>query len=490
MIDKNVHWGLRRLLLIIGAVVMSFSVILNAQPVFSDYFLPRTLRVDYYHSGNKNQDRVAIDRLYDAGPWAGPQTRLLDNLNLGYYQLRVIDSSSEELIYTRGFSTLFNEWQSTEEANAGKEKVLHETLRMPFPKNSVKIQLIKRDSTNKFGPVFYEGIIDPQMAWISNEKRDSQSMVFSVLNNGDPENHVDISFLAEGYAQDEAGKFLQDVQRMLKALFSAEPFKSQQKAFNARAVFKASGESGTDDPRNNQYRHTPLETSFNTFNSQRYVMTEANRKMQDMISQVPTDAVVILVNHPAYGGGGILNFYACTTVDHQHSEFVFVHEFGHSFAGLGDEYYTSDVAYTDFFAEGVEPWEKNVASEVSAANIKWKRFLSSGIQLPTPWQKEKYDQKSAEYPKVIAALTEKGASESDIAKARADHQRWVDGFFDRHPMKNKVGAFEGAGYASTGLYRPALNCIMITRGAKDFDPVCQAAISEVIALWTGSTDGK
>jgi hypothetical protein len=209
-------------------------------------------------------------------------------------------------------------------------------------------------------------------------------------------------------------------------------------------------------------------------------MSFDNRNIRDIASAVPYDALFLVVNTDQYGGGGIYNLYACSAADNRWSEYVFVHEFGHSFGGLGDEYYTSDVAYSDFYPQGVEPWEPNVTALLDPEHVKWQQFLTPGIPIPTPWDKEKYDREESEYRRKLKELREKKAPESEIEKVRVEHQKWVEHFFQNHRYRDAVGAFEGAGYASKGLYRPALNCIMFSKGNIPFDPVCRAAIEHRI----------
>ena len=452
---------------------------------FDRYFHDQTLRIDYFHIGTATEDVFAPDEMYLLQGWSGPRDSNMSALNLGHYLLRLYDVASDELIYDFTYSTLFNEWQTTDVGISGKTGAIHETIRIPLPKATARLELWKRDKSNVFSIKFHEMEIDPASYHIRRESPANDVQVFDIMIHGPAAEKVDLAFLGDGYQHHEAGKFLQDVRRMTDALFAVSPFKERKSDFNVRALFKPSQESGTDDPREDVYRNTALNASFNTFDSQRYLMLFDNRSIQDVRDTAPSDAICILINHDRYGGGGIFNLYGSTTVDNEWSEFVFVHEFGHSFAALGDEYYSSQVAYNDFFQDGIEPWERNVAANVEKANIKWKSYLSRKIDLPTDWQKAEYDQMRRNHASHIADLRNTDATPEVIATAIEANRQAVADFFGTHKLRDKVGAFEGAGYADTGLYRPSLNCLMFTRVAKTFDPVCHDALLEVIDYWTG-----
>ncbi len=481
MTAKSVHRGI-----IVICAIICFSAGLSASP-FDHFFQDKTLRIDYFHIGTASEDMVALDDMYIIDGWAGPRASKMSALNLGHYMLRLYDAASGKLIYDYTYSTLFNEWQTTDAGISGQTGAIHETIRMPLPKAPIRVELWKRDKSNAFTIKFHEQEIDPASYHIRKEAPANDIQVFDHMINGPAADKVDIAFLAEGYQHHEAGKFLQDVKRMTDALFAVSPFKDRRGDFNIRALFKPSQESGTDDPREGIYRNTILNSSFNTFDSQRYLMLFDNRSIQNMRDAAPSDVVCVLINHDRYGGGGIFNLYASTTVDNEWSEFVFVHEFGHSFAALGDEYYTSQVAYNDFFQEGVEPWERNVAANIEKGSIKWKSYLSRKIALPSDWKKAEYDQMRRNHATHIADLRNANTPAEEVAAAIAANQQEVVDFFRNHKLRDKVGAFEGAGYADTGLFRPSLNCLMFTRVAETFDPVCHDALVEVIDYW--SSDG-
>ena len=453
---------------------------LISQTEYKEYFTDDALRIDYFHSGTKEKEIITIDQMYRVAPWAGSRENLIDTLNAGYYMIRVFDLKSNKLIYSYGFSNLFNEWQTTEEAIKGAWKTIHETVLIPYPKNEVQVEFWRRDKEEYFTKLIFNSIIDPKSYSINNEERDSNVIILDSIKNGDYSHKVDLVIMGEGFTSDEFEKFLNVAHSLSDTLFTISPFKEYSKQFNIYFVLKPSRDSGVDDPRKGIFHNTSLNASFNTFNTQRYMMTFDTKSVHDVASMVPYDAIIILVNTETYGGGGIYNYYACTSAFNKWSAYIYIHEFGHSFAGLDDEYYTSDVAYSDFHPAGTEPWEVNVTALLDPQNIKWKKYVSEGVPIPTPWDKEKYDKKSLEYREGLNSLIKKKASEAEVEKFKKHRQKWLDDFFAKHKYHGKIGAFEGAGYSSKGLYRPSLNCIMFSKGLSDFDVVCRNAIEKRI----------
>ncbi|XOV95379.1 MAG: M64 family metallopeptidase [Bacteroidota bacterium] len=329
--------------------------------------------------------------------------------------------------------------------------------------------------------------IDPAIA--KEVLLDPEVQVFTSLDNGDPHVKADIAIIGEGYTAAEAEKFQNDLQRFTEVFFKAEPCRSNKDKFNIRGVLKPSEDSGISEPRAGITKNTSVGATFNSMGSERYVLTEANQALQDIAGHVPYDALYIMVNHSRYGGGGIYNLYCVYTTDNIFSEYLMVHEFGHSFFGLADEYYTSPTAYTDFYTVDKEPNEPNITSIADPEKIKWKHLLTLGIELPTTWNKAPYDSIDLEWQKVraaindsIAALQRNGASAEAVrgAKAYYDYRdslrnTEVQSFLEGSPFAGQVGAFEGAGYMPSGLYRSSVNCIMFTK-TDYFCPVCQEAM--------------
>ena len=481
--------------IIITIFILFIFVSLPAQTDlrFDDYFGDKTMRIDYFHTGDSETDIISLDEIYVYGIWAGSTVNLIDKFNNGKYYVKVYDAQNEKLIFSKGFDSYFYEYQTSGKAKKGIKKTFAESVLIPLPKRKIKFVLLKRDEKNKLNKIF-ETIINPESVDIIREKPDSLLKIIEAEVNGNPHNKVDVVILSEGYSNNEYSKFEKDIKRFTETFFSQEPYKSLRNEFNIRGVFKSSQDSGVDEPRSGIFKSTNLNCTFNSLGSARYLLTRDNKAMRDMASAVPYDAIYIMVNHKRYGGGGIYNQFCTFTADNKWSEYVFLHEFGHSFAGLADEYYTSSVAYSDFYPEGVEPVEPNITALLNPPNVKWQKFVSPGIEIPTPWRKAEFDSLDLAWQKQrrkinseIAKLKKENAPQEkiDSLMKKADrikeaHTKRVEEFLKGSNYWGKVGAFEGAGYVSKGLYRPMLDCIMFSIGEKPFCKVCENAIISVI----------
>jgi hypothetical protein len=464
---------------------------------FDNYFLDKTMRVDYYHLGDNKEETITLDRIYQQGIWAGSVKNLIDPFLRGRYWAKVYDSASGQLIFARAYDSLFGEYKTTDEALKGIKRTFPESVLIPYPKNRITLAIEVRDRENNFHQIFSQEI-DPASIYLVKEQLESGVKVFELKKSGQPHEKVDVVFLAEGYRAEEEGKLKKDLDRFLKIFFSQEPYKSLKDKFNIYGVFKPSAESGCDEPGYGQFKQTALNCSFDSFGSERYLLTEDNRRVRDIAGFVPYDTILIMVNHKRYGGGGIYNLYCTFTTDNQWYEYLILHEFGHSFTGLADEYYTSQVAYNEFYPRGIEPVEPNITALLDPNNLKWKDLISSGIAIPTLWEKEEFDRMDLAYQKVrqeinekIARLKREGAPREEIARLEEESERLsleqakkVDEFLAKSKYAAKVGAFEGAGYASTGLYRAAVDCLMFTKGKKPYCPVCQQAVRKMIEFYS------
>ena len=470
----------------------------NAQINYDDYFIDRTMRIDYFHVGDAKDEMITPDKIYQYGIWAGSIKNLIDDFNNGKYYYKIYDAASENLIYSKGFDSYFGEYQTGAEANKGIKRTYSESAIIPYPKNKIKLVVEKRNEKNLLKKIF-EAEIDPDDISIIREPiLDNSVKIYKSVVNGDPHLKVDVVILSEGYTSKEREKFKSDLDRFTKIFFSQEPYKTYKNNFNIYGVFKPSEESGSDEPRAGIYKNTVLSSTFNSLGSERYLLTEDNKTMRDMAAHVPYDAIYIMVNHKRYGGGGIYNFFCTFTSDNQWSSYVFLHEFGHSFAGLADEYYTSDVAYNDFYPKGIEPVEPNITALLNPPKVKWENLITQGIQIPTIWEKAEYDSSDLKWQaerremnNKIAELKRGKASQDEIKRAEneynqkdKEHAEWIDNYLSKSKFVGKVGAFEGAGYASKGLYRPMLDCIMFSKGAKPFCKVCEEAIVKVIKFYS------
>lgn len=461
---------------------------------YENHFLEGTLRIDYFHTGDASSETIETDQVYRYDTWAGSKKNLLDTLDYGSYYYKIYDEASGALIYSKGFDSYFREYQLTTTAMEGVEKSYHESAIIPLPASSILFSLEKRDREGRLNEVF-RTVVNPDKA--EKAPSDPGVKVYTSLENGPPDHKADILIVAEGYTQAEQQKFIEDLERFTEIFFRAEPCRSYRDRFNVRGVFRASEDSGVDEPRAGIDKQTAVNATFNSLGSERYLLTEDNKALRDIAGHAPYDALYIMVNHSRYGGGGIYNFYCVYTSDNVNSDYLMVHEFGHSFFGLADEYYTSSTAYNDFYPVGNEPNEANITALHDPNNLKWKHLVSEGIEIPTLWNKAKFDSldlqwqiQRARMNEQISLLKKQGAPGDQIREAidqynleSLERQKEVDAFLENSRFAGKVGAFEGAGYASTGLYRPALNCIMFSR-TDYFCPVCQDAMRKVIEFYS------
>ena len=441
-----------------------------------------TLRLDYEHAGVEPNESVALDGLVREGDWPGSRANLVDRLNLGAYRFEVRDRATRALLFAAGFSSIYGEWESTDEAKSVR-RAFHESLRMPFPRRPVQVDLQKRASDGSWHELAVF-LVDPASQAIRREPVSGRGRVWTLFENGPPADKVDLLILGDGYTAAEMKKFHADALRLVGILFATPPFKERRGDFNVRALDLPSEDSGVDRPSDGIYRRTALGATYDVFGSERYALTLDNRALRDAAAQAPYEYVEILLNGAKYGGGGIYNLYGTCATDSGSSPYVFVHEFGHHFAALADEYYTSDVAY-DTTGPIAEPWEPNITALLDPAALKWKDLVDGATPLPTPWDKETYDAASKKIQERRRALRARKAPESEMDALFAEELAWSKPFLARGPMGGKVGAFEGAGYKAKGLYRPSTDCIMFTRNMDRFCPVCARAIERVIDAAVG-----
>ncbi len=416
-------------------ILFSWSISVTGQNSFEKYFINKVLRFDYLLAGNYQKTVVYPVGMKEEPFWAGSFTNLIDPFNSGNFKYEVYDDSTNTLIYSRGFCTLFQEWQTTAEAKT-VDRSFYEVATMPFPKNKIRFVLNIRGRNGLFSKL-YETKIDPADYFIKKENPVNVRNT-KIYDGGDPHTCVDLAFIAEGYKADEMGKFRDDVKKMADILFAEPPFSDYKNKFNIWAVEAISQDSGTDIPGEKIYVNTALNSSFYTFGTDRYLTTQDIKSVNDYAAAVPHDNIVVLINSNRYGGGGVYNYYTGTTVGHPLSPKVFVHEFGHGFAGLADEYYSSSVAYDEFYPLNVEPWEPNITTMVNF-DLKWKKMIAKDTPIPTPAE-DKY--------------------------------------------KNVTGLFEGGGYSAKGIYRPEMDCRMKSNGPKGYCSVCRNAIKEMIEYYT------
>ena len=422
----------KKLSLLLLTVLCSLSSF--AQESFDTYFEKKSLRIDFALSGNLQHQSAAIQQLREEPVWGGPQKNLIDQFNYGGYYFNVYDKATNKLIYSRGFNTLFEEWRSTEQAKTETQSWTN-SASIPYPKAPVYIEITAREKSDmQFHPLLKQEV-DPKSIFIDRGKL-KENKIYSVQNNGSSTEKVDLVFIAEGYTAAEQEKFIADAKRFTDALFNTPPFDTRRNDFNVWAVELVSEESGTDISGKGIFKNTALNSGYYTFGVDRYLTTPDMKSIRDAVWNVPCDAVFLLINAETYGGGGMYNFYACGTADHPKTPVVFTHEFGHSFAGLADEYFSSEVAYQDFYNLKYEPWEPNITTLVNF-DSKWKDLLPAKTPIPTPLNDE---------------------------------------------YKEGIGVFEGGGYLAKGIYRPKDHCMM--RDYAPFCPACSRAILRMIDFLT------
>ncbi|PKO96369.1 MAG: peptidase M64 [Bacteroidetes bacterium HGW-Bacteroidetes-7] len=403
---------------------------------FDSHFTGQRLRLDVIFAGDAYSQSVFLEELHKEPYWSGPRENLTDPFNYGEYKYSVIDSSGK-VIFSKGFNNLFQEWRTTAEAKNIK-KAFNGSYHIPYPRERVTVIFYERLKESGDFSELGRFPVDPDDKLISSERQNTFK-TDTILYNGDPANKLDILFIAEGYTQDEMDKFRDDALRFSRYLFDIEPYKSRKSDINIWALKSLSNESGTDIPHKDIWKNTVLSSNFYTFRIDRYLTAPNHKIVASAASNSHFDAMYVIVNTDIYGGGGIFNFYGLSMADHQLSAAVFVHELGHSLAGLGDEYYSSAVAYEDFYNLKTEPWEPNLTTLVDF-DSKWRDKIPTGTPIPTP--------------------------NEDI-------------------YKGVTGLFEGGGYMSKGIYRPYLDCRMKSNTAERFCPVCTEAINRMIDFYAG-----
>jgi hypothetical protein len=444
---------------------------------------PAAMRLDYYHTGDATHEIFSVDQIViEPTPWPGDPNKNLDTTNLGKYFFEVIDRQSNRILYSRGFASIYGEWETTSEAKE-LNRTFQESLRFPAPDAPVQIVLKKRDKLNAFREI-WSVLVDPKDMFIDRSRKASPSPLIEIEKNGDPSSHVDFLILGDGYREEERGKFEKDAHRLAEILFATFPFKERRKDFNVWGLCPASLESGVSRPSTGIHKASPVGATYDAFGSERYLLTFNNRAFREIASFAPYEFVEILLNNQTYGGGGIFGLYATVAADSLWAPYIFVHEFGHHFAALADEYYTSAVAY-EVPSERIEPWEPNATALLDPENLKWKDLVSPGTPIPTPWDKESFEKYSLEIQKRRRQIRAENRPEAEMDALFLEEKKHETEILGNEKYAGKVGAFEGAIYQAKGYYRPQVNCIMFTRNSVPFCAVCRRAIENIINLYSG-----
>ncbi|MDX1569440.1 MAG: M64 family metallopeptidase [Xanthomonadales bacterium] len=459
---------------------IGFTLLLFASLVMAED--TATLRVDYYHSGNALDEMFSLHQVVvEPLPWPGHPDRGIDTTGLGPYLFEVVEPPTNEVIYSRGFGSIFGEWQTTGEAKT-MNRTFSESVRFPKPDKPVRLRISKRDDANRFAAI-WDVMIDPDALHVVRSHAPPVGEVKSVVSNGPPSEKVDLLFLGDGYTREQEADFLADVRRLGDALFGTPPFEDYAEDFNVWAINPPAAEAGSNRPSNGTYRYSPTGTTYDAFGAERYVLAFDNVGLREIAQHAPYEHIIILTNMETYGGGGIFNLYATVAAGNAWADYLMIHEFAHSFAALADEYYTSAAVYDVSSPLRPEPWERNVTALHDPARLKWGHLVAPGTPVPTPWPKEAFEAFQKENQARRAQLREENRPESEMNALFRREQAFVRELFNDAEYRDHVGAFEGANYQARGYYRSSMNCMMFTR-TDFFCPVCQAGIAEVIRLYT------
>ncbi len=420
---------------LLSLMCLFVTLSLQAQ-AFSDYFADKTLRIDYIFTGNAAKQEICLDELSSLPSWAGRKQHLSELPLQGNGQIVMRDKASGTIIYKTSFSSLFQEWLETDEAKV-VTKGFENSFLVPYPLRPAEIETTLLDPRRNIRTSIRH-IVNPDDILIHQKGTDHITPHKYLQQSGTTEKCIDVAILAEGYTIEEMDTFYKDAAIACESLFSHEPFQSMKKRFNIVAVASPSEDSGVSVPRLGEWKRTAFNSHFSTFYSDRYLTTSRVKSIHDALAGIPYEHIIILANTEEYGGGGIYNSYTLTTAHHPKFRPVIVHEFGHSFGGLADEYFYDDDVMTDTYPLDIEPWEQNISTRINFSS-KWEDMLVKGTPIPTP------------------------TSESE---------------------KYPIGVYEGGGYSARGIYRPADDCRMRTNEYPAFCPVCQRALQRIIDFYT------
>lgn len=404
---------------------------------FDAFFEDKTLRVDYIFAGDAHRQSIYVNELLQIPSWAGRRHHLSELPLAGNGDITVKDKASGQVIYRTSFSTLFQEWIGQEEATR-VPKAFENSFLLPFPKQAAEVTVSLRDVHHQVQATLTH-TVDPRDILIRTLPR-TEAPTRYIHQGGDAKDCIDVAIVAEGYTEAEMGRFYEDAQTACQAILDHAPFNRYKERFNFIAVGVPSADSDVSVPREGAWKRTSLSSHFDTFYSDRYLTTTHVKDLHDCLAGVPYEHIIVLANTDTYGGGGIYNFYTLTTAHHAQFRPVVVHEFGHSFGGLADEYFYDD-QYTPMYPADTEPWEPNLTTLKDFAS-KWQDMLPEGTPIPTP-------------------------PVTDPAK-----------------VYTQVGVYEGGGYSSKGVYRPSTECRMKINEAPVFCPVCQRSLERLIRFYT------
>lgn len=438
---------------------------------------PATWRLDFYHTGGLGTEIFSLDRVVvEPLPWPGHPDGALDLSESGDYRYSVRDLDGT-VRFSRGFSSIFAEWESSAAA-LERHRTFHESLRFPAPADTVHVIVEKRIPGTGFREV-WRYRLDPADPFIERAAPAPQA-VLPIVRNGDPADHLDILFLGDGYtAEENDDAFAEDARRMAATLFAFEPFRGYREAINIWGICPPSPASGISRPSTGIHLASPIGATYDAFGSERYILTFENRRWREIAAWAPYEFVVILVNNETYGGGGIFNLYATVAVKNPVADYLFIHEFGHHFAGLADEYYISPTAYLP--PDTIhEPWMANATALLDPEKLKWKDLVTADTPIPTPWPQEAFDAHGRAIQQRREQIRAENRPEEEMSALFAEQAAWETALLSEAEYAGRVGAFSGANYDAKAYYRPEIDCVMFSRNAVPFCAVCERAMRRVI----------
>jgi len=440
---------------------------------------PATMRVDFFHSGNQAMELFSLDQVViEALPWSGNLARPIDQTLRGKYLFEIVGNG--KTAWSRSFSSIYGEWETTSEARR-INRSFHESVRFPAQDDVFELVLKKRGPQNRFEEI-WRIELDPKDVLVHRESARYADEVVAIHEGGDPATSVDLLLMGDGYTAEEHDTFITKAKELADVFFATSPFKERKDDFNIWALAPAAAQSGVSRPSTGTFRDSPIGATYDAFRSERYILTFDNKAMRRIASSAPYDFVEILTNTEVYGGGGIYGLFSTAAANSEWAPYLFVHEFGHHFAGLADEYYTSSVAY-EAPGEITEPYEPNVTALLDPDKLKWRHLVTPGTPLPTSWPKAKYEEHSIAVQKRRAEMRAANVSEAEMNALFRYTKEYVDTLFEQSGKKGIVGAYEGGNYQAEGYYRSEQNCLMFTR-YEAFCAVCSEAIGKVIDEYT------
>jgi hypothetical protein len=463
----------------VRAIVLLTAFLLSA--VAGAQTQPRTWRLDFYETGGPGVEAYSFDRLVvEPLSWPDNPAANLDARLTGNYRFEIVDATGR-VTFARGYDPAFAEWVTTAESKKIR-RTFQESLRFPALTMKADVVLKKRSEEGTYNEVWRHSI-DPADPFI-DRSTPARHQLIEIQRSGEPQTKVDLLLLGDGYTAAECGKFRTQATRLAASLFAVDPFKTRRNDFNVWGLCPPSAQSGVASPSRGIYRRTPVGAAYDAFATERYILAFENRAWRDIAAWAPYEYLIILTNGETYGGGGLYNVYSTAAAGNDFAEYLFIHEFGHHFAGLADEYYTSPVAYEPP-ARVFEPWAANASSTADPGKVKWRDLLTPGVPAPTPWPKQQFEALQKEYQATRAKLRADKRPEAEMTQLFRREAEAEMKLFATAEHRGKVGLFQGANYDAQAFYRPEIDCIMFSRNPVPFCKVCQRALSQQIDRHAG-----